>query len=231
MVDDGDDQTQKDGLSIRGSSPREVIFQILEASEVRLAERLGNARRLEYCKAQPQFTAARKEWWKAWETLFHSLGFEPLLAGCGGIDASKALFLFLIRSGGLSANVLRNNAQIVAAASLQGDIGFFKDLANNLRNHARSQREGWPVGWEILNYWFGGLLWLMTSDRGSIALGQYLKQRHGPKRLRGTKARRRMGLLGYRAFGATPPVLGYSPKFGKYEVVDGWTGLEPKVSV
>jgi hypothetical protein len=213
------------------SSGLELLDAIALNMERNLATQLENSERLEKCKSIEHFAAARSEWFAAWRLLYqrHGLTAAALDIRTGKqqtLEGAKAYILAMLRTIDQPEVTLQKMAGVIYAAAHEGDVDFFRKMGLAFRARKRSTRgESSFLAWNILRYWFAGLLWLMNPDAGSIALRQYTGRVVSMDAYR--KARERLGLKGYETFADSPPVLAYHPRKKAYAYAPSWTRLEP----
>jgi hypothetical protein len=216
------------------SSTAEVSEALFLEFEQQVATCLGNAERLKRCQSLEYFPAARTERRRAVRLVCKQYHFDTLsvpakptlgalkdyvLQGLGAVDTPDVL--------------LRNMADVIYNAALQGDVKFFQNMGPAFRRHERSKRDT-SLAWCIVLYWFAGLLWLMDAEAGHRALISYLKEVGNARREIVTldayrKACSRLGLKGYKAFATQAPVLAYHPKQRAYEYRKGLDTFGTKV--
>jgi hypothetical protein len=210
------------------------LFQrILIIGERNTAEQLGNLQRLEKWQQMKFFPAAREEWTCALKIFAERHGLGPFLRLKAGEQTDlgdfKASVLVMLRLAGEVRGVLKNQAAVIHGAALEDDFEFFRELGNALRARKRAKADRTFLAFNILRYWFAGLLWLMNDSAGVRALRAYTGRSDITKDAY-RKACRRLGLRGYKDRMKSPPVLKYDSLTAAYEYAPSWTWVEPNLS-
>ena len=201
-------------------------------TERNLATRLSNSGRFERIQSIEHFyfASARSEWFAAWGIFYQRQRLTPVLGLAVGkqetSESGKADILAMLRIADQPETTLQKMAPIIYAAAREGDVDFFRNMGKAFRGHERSDRQSSFLAWNILCYWFAGLLWLMDAEAGTKALNQYTREPVTVDAYR--KACARMKLVGYKAFATLPPVIAYHPRRRAYAYAPAWTELEPK---
>jgi hypothetical protein len=203
----------------------EVFGRMILSVEEVLARKLGNCERMRKWEGTEFYGGAREEWFGAWKGFISAHGWGPVLnfradlvKGRVKLGMMEELALLMLRwSKGLEEQeeTLRNMAEVVRVAARAGDVEFFKSLALALRDGDRRVEARAPfLGYNILGYWFSGLLWLMEDKAGWAALSAYTDKAIERDAYR--QACHRLGLKGYKGRFPRAPVLGFDAVSGLY---------------
>jgi hypothetical protein len=214
-------------------SGQQSFEQIILTTERKFAKKLGNSERLEKWSEVRFFGAARREWLGAWKRFLTGQGLASLFDIHAGVqqtlEPTKAFALAMLRLTGQAEVTLRNQAAVIYDAACEGDVEFFKNICKALRSRSRTEeRERAFLPYNILCYWFAGLLWLMNDKPGWAALYAYTGKHIQKAAYR--KARERLGLNGNRDRVKASPVLEYDPQMKIYKYGPGWPRMEPHLS-
>jgi hypothetical protein len=223
-------------------SPKEVRFgqqlfeEITLTTERNLAKKLGNSERLEKWRKVKFFGAARREWVGAWKRFAIGQGLAPLFDIHAGVQQTpepmKAFLLVSLRRGDRTDEILRKSATVIYAAAREGDVEFLKKIELAFKSRGRrveAEADRSFLAYNILCYWFAGLLWLMSEKPGWAALCEYTSRKDITKAAYRT-ACRRLGLKGYKDRMRRPPVLEYDAVTGIYKYRFEWSRMEPDLS-
>jgi hypothetical protein len=192
---------------------------------------------LQETKGVEFFGAARQEWLDAWKRFYKAKGLGSLFDIHTGVQQTlepvKNFTLVLFRLCDRSEEVFRNQATVIYAAAREGDVKFFHAIHLALKSHGRrveAKADSSFLAYNILCYWFAGLLWLMNDEAGRAALCAYTRHTDIAQDAY-RKSRERLGLNGHRDRVKASPVLWYEPEKGIYKCRSGWTDLEPHLSI
>ena len=209
-------------------SGQQVFEEITVNTERNLAKKLGNSERLEKWGKEKCFAAARREWLDGLRCFAQKLGIGSLYDIHAGVPQTleplKDFTLVMLRRAGEPSVTLQNQAAVIYAAAREGDVEFFNKIALALesrgtRKQVKAEAEGSFLAYNILLYWFAGLLWLMNDEAARAALCQYTKRdfTQGAYRM----SRERLGLNGHTDRVKRSPVLWYEPEKKIYKYRSG----------
>jgi hypothetical protein len=214
------------------SSGQQLWEEIILISEGNFAKELGNSDRLENWRNVKFFSPARRELLAAWKRFGEILKLDSLFGIHAGVQQTlepiKAFTLVMLRLCNRTEETLRNQAAVIYGAAREGDVEFFKNICLALRSRSLAKPEGSSLSYDILRYWFAGLLWLMNEEAGSNALRAYTNKKFTKDAYR--KACDRLGLKGYKHRMRAPPVLAYHPRTRSYQYAPKWTRMGPNLS-
>jgi hypothetical protein len=206
--------------------------EIILIAEGNFAKELGNSDRLEKWRNVKFFSPARREWLATGKRFGEKLKLGSLFGIHAGVQQTlepmKNLTLAMLRRSNQPADVLKRQSAVIYAAACEGDVEFSKKINRVIRSRSRAKPEGSSLSYDILRYWFAGLLWLMNEEAGSNALRAYTKKKFTKDAYR--KACDRLGLNGYKHRMRAPPILAYHPKTKSYQYAPKWTRMEPNLS-
>jgi hypothetical protein len=219
------------------SAPRDgkqLLEEVIFTTEKNFAKRLGNSERVQKWQKEKSFKTPRREWLGAWKRFAekHHLGSLPgIHAGVQQtLEPVKNFTLALFRFCEPQA-VLRNQAGVIYAAAREGDVKFFRAIHLAFKSREfRSEADTSFLAYNILCYWFAGLLWLMNDEAGRAALCAYTGHSDITQDAY-RKSRERLGLNGHRDRVEASPILWYEPEKRLYKYGPGWTDLEPHLSI
>ena len=179
----------------------------------------------------PGYREAEQSWIKAWSIFWSSHGYDRVVSPGKQVAEMHRQF-FVVQCESDPINALKDNAQIVRDAAESGDLSFFLEIAKAVsRSKRRKKRTKNVKGismWNILSRWLHGCLWLMSADRGSIALGELTGVRVTESNY--TKLVQRLGLVSWKVAHKKPIINGYSPKTRRFLFAPGWTHLDADLS-
>jgi hypothetical protein len=218
------------------NASREKEISLRKKGQHQEADRLSRARPKWYqvflnTQKIPGYREAEQSWIKAWSIFWSCRGYRRVVSPGKQVAEMKRQF-FVVQCESDAINALKYNAEIVRDSAERGDLGFFLDIAKAVsRSKRRKKRSGdvkksWM--WNILSRWLHGCLWLMSTDRGSIALGELTGVRMTEANY--TKIVQRLGLVSWRVAHKKPVINGYSPKTRRFLFAPGWTHLDSDMS-
>jgi hypothetical protein len=217
------------------SSPapgQELYFQVLIIAERNTAKELGNSERLQKWQEMKPFPTARKEWTRACKIFAKRYGLDPFLRIRSDKQNKRqdveGLVLTLLKVTSSPAAVLKKQAAVIYSAACEGDVRFFRKIGRALRGQKRVKGDRSFLAWNILRYWFAGLLWLMNDEAGVSAFRAYTGT--GITKDAYRKAYQRLRLKGYKGRTKSPPVLRYQQEGKTYDYSPSWTWIEPHLS-
>jgi hypothetical protein len=211
--------TARSNESLKENRTGEQLFwEIILNTERNFAKRLGNSERLQEWSKAEFFGAARREWLDAWKRFAVRHGLEPLFDIRAGVQETlgpaKDVALMMLRRANNPEVTLRNQKGVFYAC--EGDVEFQKRKKLALRSRRRRVESDTSfLSYNILCYWFAGLLWLMSEKQGWGALCHYTKRAITKAAYR--SACRRLGLEGYKGRTRRTPVLEYEAVRGIYK--------------
>jgi len=214
----------------------EFFEQVIFTTERNFATRLGNSQRVQKWQKVRFFDAARREWLGAWKRFAKEHGLGSLFEIRSGIQQTlepvKAFTLAALRRSDNPSETLRKRAAEIYAAACEGDVEFLKQI--NLAFKSRSRRAEAEadrsfLAYNVLSYWFAGLLWLMNNKAGWLALCEYTKRKDITKDAY-RQTCRRLGLNGYKNRTRKPAVFYYDAGTQTYKYGPEWTQMEPHLS-
>ena len=179
----------------------------------------------------PGYREAEQSWIKAWSIFWSSHGYRRVVSPGRQVAEMERQF-FIVWCESDPENALKNDAEIVRDAAESGDLGFFLEIAKAVSRSKRRKKRTQNVKeismWNILSRWLHGCLWLMSADRGSVALWELTGVRITESNY--TKLVQRLGLVSWKVAHKKPIVNGYSPKTKRFLFAPGWTHLDADLS-
>ena len=179
----------------------------------------------------PGYREAEQSWIRAWSIFWscHGLG-KVVSAGRQVPEMVRQFFVVQCETDPIVA--LKDNAEIVRDAAKRGDLGFFLEIAKAVSRLKRRKKRTVNVKeismWNVLSRWLHGCLWLMSADRGRIAVGELTGVRITESNY--TKICQRLGLVGWKVAHNKPIINGYSPRTKCFGFAPGWTHLDSSMS-
>jgi hypothetical protein len=200
------------------------------------AKRLGNSERVEKWQKVRFFKDARREWLDAWKRFIRGKGLGSLFDIRAGpqrtLEPEKAFRLASLRRSKHPDEILRASVAVIYASACEGNVEFLKKINLALKSRGRrmeAEADSSFLAYNILCYWFAGLLWLMNDKAAWLALCEYTGRTDITKAAY-RKACQRLGLKGYKDRMRRPAVLYYDPATGTYKYGARWTRMEPHLS-
>jgi hypothetical protein len=220
---------------------KQLFEEVILTTEKNFAKRLGNSERVQKCRSgcarAKFFEAARQEWVDALGRFAKKHHLGSLFGIRAGVQQTlepvKNFTLVLFRFCDRPEEVLRKQAAVIYAAAREGDVKFFHAIHLALKSRSRrveAKVDSSFLAYNILCYWFAGLLWLMNDEAGRAALCAYTHHTDIAQDAY-RKSRERLGLDGHRDRVKASPVLWYEPEKRIYKCRSGWTDLEPHLSI
>jgi hypothetical protein len=211
-----------------GSIPGEIIFarekfvKKILGGERHRAEKLGTCECLAKWETTESFAVARQEWTDAWIRFARNNRFGSLFAFDAEetLEGRKDFALTMLRRANVPSVTLQNQAAVIHAAACEGDVSFFHAIAFALRSRTRQVEADFErsfLGFNVLMYWFAGLLWLMPEKPGWAALCAYTGRKDITKDAYRMECYR-LGLKGHKDRMRSPSVLGFDPVTGTYNL-------------
>ena len=204
------------------SSGEQLLEQIALTADRKITKDLGNSECLERWRKKKVFASAQGEWLGGWKRFARTHGLETLLRIHAGVqhdpEPIRSLVLAMLRLSDKPQEVLKKQAPVIDAAVREGDVEFFKKLNLALKSRGgrgSGEAESSFLAFNILRYWFAGLLWLMNDKEGCNALSAYTGNKIETAAYR--KARLRLGLRGHKDRMRRPPVLEFDPVTRSYK--------------
>jgi hypothetical protein len=208
-------------------SGQQVIERLFMNAERKASMELGNLERFKKWQETDFFDPARQEWRVALKLFAEKQDLESVLVIRAGVQDTPAycnFVLTLLRRHERPEEVLKNQAAAIHDAALNGDVEFFEKIGLALQSRRDRKPEDFSLSFNVLRYWFAGLLWLMNAKAGHDALRAYTSRASTKDAYR--KACLRLRLNGYKDRMRNPAVLAFNPKRRSYQYAAKWTRME-----
>jgi hypothetical protein len=177
------------------------------------------------------YREAERSWIRAWSIFWSRRGFREVVSSGRQVSEMMRQF-FVVQCESDPIVALKDNAELVHDAAKRGDLDFFLEIAKAVSRSKRRKKRAVNVKeismWNVLSRWLHGCLWLMSTDRGSIALGEMTGVRITESNY--TKVCQRLGLVSWKSAHKKPIINGYAPRTKRFVFAEGWTHLESSMS-
>jgi hypothetical protein len=170
----------------------------------------------------PGYCEAEQSWIEAWSIFWSCHGFRKVVSPRRNVlEVARQFFVVQCKSNPVIA--LKDNAGLVHDAAKRGDLDFFVEVAKAVLRSKPGKKRAVNVKeismWNVLSRWLHGCLWLMSADRGSIALGAMTGVLITESNY--TKVCQRLGLLSWKSAHNKPIINGYSPRTKRFLFAEG----------
>ena len=210
------------------TSGREKFDHFLDVWERNTAKELGNLFRLQKSREVDFYRPARAELDRAWSLFLAKYGLDSLfrIRASEQTDMTdmKAFVLAMLRQSDRPETILIRQLPTILSAARANDLEFFRQMKLAQRGQTRAKRSRSFLAFNILRYWFAGLLWLMNDFKGANALRAYTGENIREDAYR--KSRQRLRLQGWRKRTCSPPVEAYHPRTKTYAFSSAWTWID-----